>query len=168
MPVTPVDATPPPAAVETVVVTAARLPPAPGDAAFSIVQLTPEQLQAQPRLDMALGQVPGVGLFRRTSSAAENPTTQGISIRQIGPSAASRALVTLDGVPQNDPFGGWVIWTQLPPEALRNSEPFWPRLCTAATAPRSSLSEPPDASRLTAPGRDSSSRAITPVRAPEP
>ena len=122
MPVTPVDATPPPAAVETVVVTAARLPPAPGDAAFSIVQLTPEQLQAQPRLDMALGQVPGVGLFRRTSSAAENPTTQGISIRQIGPSAASRALVTLDGVPQNDPFGGWVIWTQLPPEALEGAQ----------------------------------------------
>ena len=122
MPVTPVDTTPPPAAVETVVVTAARLPPAPGDAAFSIVQLTPQQLQAENRLDLALGQVPGVGLFRRTSSAAENPTTQGISIRQIGPSAASRALVTLDGVPQNDPFGGWVIWTQLPPEALEGAQ----------------------------------------------
>jgi outer membrane receptor protein involved in Fe transport len=26
--------------------------------------------------------------------------------------------VTLDGVPQNDPFGGWVIWTALPPEGL--------------------------------------------------
>ncbi|HEX4097093.1 MAG TPA: TonB-dependent receptor plug domain-containing protein, partial [Caulobacteraceae bacterium] len=123
MPITPADAAPPPsAAVQTVVVTAARLPPSPGDAAFSIIQLTPAQLQAQPRLDESLGEVPGVALFRRTSSAAENPTTQGISIRQIGPSAASRALVTLDGVPQNDPFGGWVIWTQLPPESLEGAQ----------------------------------------------
>jgi outer membrane receptor protein involved in Fe transport len=125
LPVTPVDTAPPPAppaAVESIIVTAARLPPPPGDAAFSIIQLTPQQLQSEPRLDVALGQVPGVGLFRRTSSAAENPTTQGISLRQIGPSAASRALVTLDGVPQNDPFGGWVIWTQLPPESLEGAQ----------------------------------------------
>ena len=79
MPVTPVDATPPPAAVQTVIVTAARLPPAPGDAAFSIIRLTPQQLQAEPRLDLALQQIPGISLFRRTSSAAENPTTQGVT-----------------------------------------------------------------------------------------
>jgi outer membrane receptor protein involved in Fe transport len=91
-----------------------------GDAAFSIVRLDPVQLQDRVRLDQALSDVPGVALFRRTSSAAENPTTQGISIRNIGPSAASRALVTLDGVPQNDPFGGWVIWTSLPPESIEN------------------------------------------------
>jgi hypothetical protein len=36
----------------------------------------------------------------------------------VAPSGAGRALVTLDGVPQNDPFGGWVIWSQLPPESL--------------------------------------------------
>jgi outer membrane receptor protein involved in Fe transport len=30
--------------------------------------------------------------------------------------------VTLDGVPQNDPFGGWVIWTQLPPESLEGAQ----------------------------------------------
>ena len=121
MPATPVDATPPPAAVQTVVITAARLPPGPGDAAFSIIQLTPQQLQGEPRLDLSLEQVPGVSLFRRTSSAAENPTTQGISLRSIGPSAAGRALVTLDGVPQNDPFGGWVIWTSLPSESLEGA-----------------------------------------------
>ena len=121
MPATPVDATPPPAAIQTVIVTAARLPPAPGDAAFSIIRLTPEQLQQEPRLDQSLEQIPGVSLFRRTSSAAENPTTQGISLRSIGPSAAGRALVTLDGVPQNDPFGGWVIWTSLPSESLEGA-----------------------------------------------
>ena len=118
---TPVDATPPPAAVQAVVVTAARLPPAPGDAAFSIIRLTPQQLQALPRLDLAIQQVPGISLFRRTSSAAENPTTQGVTLRSIAPSGAGRALVTLDGVPQNDPFGGWVIWTSLPSESLEGA-----------------------------------------------
>ena len=121
MPVTPVDAAPPPAAVETIVVTAARLPPAPGDAAFSIIHMDPQQLQQLPRLDQAIGQVPGVSLFRRTSSAASNASTQGVSLRSIGPSGAGRALVTLDGVPQNDPFGGWVIWSSLPSESLEGA-----------------------------------------------
>ena len=115
MPTTP--AIQPPASAE-LVVTAARLPPAVGDAAFSIIHLAPAELNDRIRLDQALSDVPGVSLFRRTSSAAENPTTQGVSLRAIGPSASSRALVTLDGVPQNDPFGGWVIWTSLPTEAI--------------------------------------------------
>jgi outer membrane receptor protein involved in Fe transport len=122
LPETPVDAAPPPAAVQTVVVTAARLPPPPGDAAFSIIHMTPQQLQQLPRLDQSLGQVPGVSLFRRTSSAASNATTQGISLRSIAPTGAGRALVTLDGVPQNDPFGNWVIWTSLPSEALEGAD----------------------------------------------
>ena len=75
-------------------------------------------VRLSPRLDEALGSVPGFSLFRRTSSLGANPTTQGVSLRGIAGSGASRALVTLDGVPQNDPFGGWVIWTGLPPEAI--------------------------------------------------
>ncbi|QUD90627.1 TonB-dependent receptor [Phenylobacterium montanum] len=94
------------------------MPPRLSDAAFSVIQLTPKDLATAPRLDTALEQVPGVSLFRRTSSLAANPTTQGVSTRAIAGSGASRALVTLDGVPQNDPFGGWVIWTSLPPENL--------------------------------------------------
>ena len=108
----------PPTTVDAVVVTAARLPPSPGDAAFSIVRIDASELAAEPRLAEALKTVPGVSLFRRTSSAAANPTTQGLSLRSIAPSGAGRALVTLDGVPQNDPFGGWVIWSRLPSEAI--------------------------------------------------
>ena len=104
--------------VEMVTVRAARLPPALGDKAFSIIWLDRQDLQDQPRLDDALEQVPGVSLFRRSSSLGGNPTTQGMSLRAIAPSGSSRALVTLDGVPQNDPFGGWVIWTALPSEDI--------------------------------------------------
>jgi outer membrane receptor protein involved in Fe transport len=108
----------PPAAVQELVVRGARLPPQAGDPAFSIVQLDAEDLARSPRLDEVLSQAPGVSLFRRTSSLAANPTTQGLSLRAIAPSGAGRALVTLDGVPQNDPFGGWVIWTALPSESI--------------------------------------------------
>src|SRR5579872_323081 len=109
---------PPPAVVE---VRAARLPPAAGDAAFSIVRIDRATMAASARLDEALSAAPGVSLFRRTSSLGANPTTQGVSLRGIAGSGASRALVTLDGVPQNDPFGGWVIWSGLPPETIASA-----------------------------------------------
>lgn len=114
------DLPPPPAALPDVVVTAARLPPAAGEAAFSVIRLDEEALSRATRLDEALATVPAVSLFRRTSSLAANPTTQGISLRAIAPSGAGRTLVTLDGVPMNDPFGGWVIWSQLAPESLES------------------------------------------------
>ncbi len=110
-----------PPAVETVVVSAARLPTSPADAAFSIVNIDPEALKTLPRVDDVIKTSPGASLFRRGSSAGANPTTQGVSLRSIAPSGAGRALVTLDGVPQNDPFGNWVIWTSLTPEALQGA-----------------------------------------------
>jgi outer membrane receptor protein involved in Fe transport len=107
-----------PPAVDAVVIHAARLPVSPADAAFAVVQISPQDLASTPRLDQVLETSPGASLFRPGSSAGANPTTQGISLRSIAPSAAGRALVTLDGVPQNDPFGGWVIWSSLPTESL--------------------------------------------------
>ena len=108
--------------VAAVVVRAARLPPAPGDPAFSVIRLDAAALQKEPRLDRALEQVPGLSLFRRSDSLSANPTAQGASLRAIGPSGAGRALVTLDGVPINDPFGGWVIWSAIAPETLSGAQ----------------------------------------------
>ncbi|MGV8929718.1 MAG: TonB-dependent receptor [Brevundimonas sp.] len=108
----------PPPELPEIIVTAARLPPAAGEAAFSVIRLNEADLRAEQRLDEALAAVPAVSLFRRTSSLSANPTTQGISLRAIAPSGAGRTLVTLDGVPLNDPFGGWVIWSQVPTESL--------------------------------------------------
>ncbi|MBW8302416.1 MAG: Plug domain-containing protein, partial [Brevundimonas sp.] len=105
---------PPPPDLPEVVVTGARLPPATGEAAFAVIRLDDRDLRDQQRLDEALATIPAASLFRRTSSLAANPTTQGISLRAIAPSGAGRTLVTLDGVPLNDPFGGWVIWSQVP------------------------------------------------------
>ena len=108
----------PPPQVEIVVVHPPRLAPLGGEAVFAGRRLDIATLRAAVRLDDALKQDPAAGLFRRTGSDAANPTIQGLSLRGFAPSGAGRALVTLDGVPMNDPFGGWVIWSALPPESL--------------------------------------------------
>ncbi len=86
--------------------------------------MTRDQIIQAPalRTDDVLGQLPGVGLFRRTSSRVAHPTTQGISVRNIGPNAAGRTLVLLDGIPLNDPFGGWVAWSRVPRAQLDRIE----------------------------------------------
>jgi outer membrane receptor protein involved in Fe transport len=104
-----------------VIVHAARLPDAAGDAAYSMKVLEAQALQVGRGLDEALLASPSFSLYRRTSSLGANPTTQGVSLRAIAGSGASRALVTLDGAPQNDPFGGWVIWTSLPAIAVADA-----------------------------------------------
>ncbi len=78
--------------------------------------LTADDLASFPAvaLDDALRADPAFSLFRRTSSLSSNPTSQGVSLRGIGPSGASRSLVLLDSVPLNDPFGGWVQWSEVP------------------------------------------------------
>jgi len=122
MPATPPPALDAPAPVAEVVVLAARAPASPDLAAYALVKLDAGKLEASDRIDAALTSVPGVSLFRRTSSLGANPTTQGVSVRAIAGTGAGRALVTLDGVPQNDPFGGWVIWSALPTGAIGQAE----------------------------------------------
>ncbi len=110
--------------LEPVVVTAARAPEAPGQVPFSLTVLAGDTLRTAPAatLDDALRAVPGFSLFRRSDSLTANPTTQGVSLRGLGPSGASRSLVLLDGVPLNDPFGGWVTWSMVPRESLVGAE----------------------------------------------
>ena len=73
-------------------------------------------------LDDALKMVPAFTLFRRTSSRVSNPTAQGVTLRGLGGTGASRSLVLADGVPLNDAFGGWVYWDKLPQVAIDRVE----------------------------------------------
>jgi outer membrane receptor protein involved in Fe transport len=73
-------------------------------------------------LDDRLRRVPGFSLFRRAGSRTANPTTQGVSLRGVGASGASRAIALKDGVPLNDPFGSWVFWGRVPAESISEVE----------------------------------------------
>lgn len=109
---------------DEVTVTAERTATRVGDTAASVVVLSRRDLDetAAVTLDAALKQVPGFQLFRRTDSRAANPTAQGASLRGVAPSGASRAVVLADGVPLNDPFGGWVYWGRVPEAAIERVE----------------------------------------------
>lgn len=110
--------------IERVVVTAYRSPLDTLDSPASTRVLEQQQLReaATPALDGKLRQVPGVELFRRSSSLVANPTSQGISLRGLGSTAASRTLVVSDDVPLNDPYGGWIHWEELPALAVQSVE----------------------------------------------
>jgi iron complex outermembrane recepter protein len=105
-------------------VTVTRTEQRAGDAPADVTVLTRQDIDRSPSqtLDDLLRQVPGFSLFRRTSSLVGHPTTQGVSLRGIGPSGTSRALVLLDGVPINDPFGGWVYWDRIPLQGVEQVE----------------------------------------------
>lgn len=75
--------------------------------------------EAAPRtIDEALMSEPSFSLYRRQTAIFGNPSTAGVSLRNTGATAASRTLVLLDGIPQNDPFGGWIYWARYDAAAL--------------------------------------------------
>lgn len=95
-----------------IVVTGRGLDTSPGDRVVDVVTIDRERItaNASSRLESVLADVAGLQQFRRSDSRSANPTSQGISLRGIGGNASSRALLILDGVPQADPFGGWVAF----------------------------------------------------------
>jgi outer membrane receptor protein involved in Fe transport len=111
---------------ERIVVSATRSEMKLSETPGSAVLLSTEDVAANPglTLDDMLRQVPGFSLFRRSTSRVSNPTTQGISLRGLGASGPSRALVLEDGVPLVDPFGGWVYWDRVPRAELASVEVF--------------------------------------------
>ena len=114
----------PAALTEQVTVSATRTATRLGETAASVVVLTTKEINttASLTLDDTLRQVPGFQLFRRSGSRTANPTSQGVSLRGTGASGASRAVVLSDGVPLNDPFGGWVYWGRVPRASIDRVE----------------------------------------------
>lgn len=109
---------------EQVTVTAGRRELRGADTPAAASTLTAADLLsgAAMEADDALRYTPGFTLFRRTSSRTANPTTQGVTLRGLSASGASRTLVLADGVPLNDPFGGWVYWGRVPQAAIERIE----------------------------------------------
>jgi len=109
---------------EQITVTATRTERKLADVPVHVSVLTEDDLKRSPALtlDDALRQLPSFSLFRRTSSLVAHPTTEGVSLRGVGASGASRTLVLLDGVPHNDAFGNWVYWSKIPKSEIERIE----------------------------------------------
>jgi outer membrane receptor protein involved in Fe transport len=109
-------AIPPPA----IVITGQPLPEAKSDRIYKVEHIDRRQIEQAPshELDQLLKAIPGIQLFRRSDAHSGHPTSQGVTLRALGGNASSRALLILDGVPQSDPFGGWVNWPAYDPSDL--------------------------------------------------
>ncbi len=114
----------PATATEEVTVTAYRAPLGELQSPVTTRLLSSQALSttAAITMDDRVRQLPGVEMFRRSSSLVANPTSQGISVRGLGSTSASRTLVTQDDVPLNDPIGGWIHWQEQPELAIHSVE----------------------------------------------
>jgi len=114
----------PAAAGEQVTVTAYRTPLGELESPVTtrVLNETALNTAAAITMDGKVRQLPGVELFRRSSSLVANPSSQGVSLRGLGSTAASRTLLTEDDVPLNDPFAGWIHWQEQPELAVQSVE----------------------------------------------
>lgn len=98
------------------VVTGTRTPRHLDDAPVQTRVIPRAELNQSPTAftDELLRAVPSVQTFRRSSSLTADPTSQGLSLRGLGPSGVSRAALLLDGIPVNDGFGAWAYWRAFP------------------------------------------------------
>jgi outer membrane receptor protein involved in Fe transport len=104
------------------------LPPA----ALTVTVLGREEIQTGGPLTLAgpLSRIPGSSRLGGFLGLVADPPTQWVTVRAAGPGGVSRALVLLDGIPVNDPFGGWLAWARLPirsverVEAVRGASPL--------------------------------------------
>ena len=133
-----------PPAPPAIVVTGKALPEPRAERVYATERITSRQIEqaASRELDQLLKDVPGVQLFRRSDSRSGHPTSQGVTLRALGGNASSRALLVLDGVPQADPFGGWVNWPAYDP--LLRPTFAW---CAGAVASRTGRARSPARSR---------------------
>jgi len=110
--------------LDPMTVSATRAPEPASQVPFTVQVIPGEAFSSGAYLtvDDALRGAADFSLFRRNDSLTANPTSQGVSLRGLGPSGASRSLVLLDGVPLNDPFGGWVPWSLLSAGSISHAE----------------------------------------------
>src|SRR5690606_23612989 len=101
-----------------------RMPRPVRDVPATVTVLERDELDRSPQqlADELVRTLPSVGTFRRSSSLIADPTSQGVNLRGVGPSAVSRGLVLRDNVPVNDPFGGWIYWRAISPLSIERVE----------------------------------------------
>jgi vitamin B12 transporter len=100
---------------EAIVITGRGLPDEPPGQHRIVKQRDDLDRSASGRMEDVIRSVAGLTSFRRSDARSSHPTAQGLTARGLGGNAASRFAVEVDGVPQADPFGGWINFVALDP-----------------------------------------------------
>lgn len=105
---------------QTIVVTGQGLQRTAEDSIYGVQVIGRDRFDsaASGRLEDVLASAAGFQQFRRSDSRSANPSAQGVTFRGLGGNASSRTLILLDGVPQADPFFGYIPFAGIAPERL--------------------------------------------------
>lgn len=105
---------------QTIVVTGQGLERTAEDDIYGVQVIARDRIAgaASGRLEDVLASAAGFQQFRRSDSRSANPSAQGVTFRGFGGNASSRTLILLDGVPQADPFFGYIPFSGIAPERL--------------------------------------------------
>lgn len=111
-------------ALGELIVSALRSETQVGEVPVNVTTVTREELRlsAAQTLQDVLQEVPGLNFRFPFQAGVAHPSWQAVTMRGMGGTAASRTLVLVDGVPLNDPYFGWVRWSQVPVEAIERIE----------------------------------------------
>lgn len=111
-------------ALGELIVSALRAPTSVGEVPVNVTTVTREELRlsAAQTLQDVLQEVPGLNFRFPFQAGVAHPSWQAVTLRGLGGTAASRTLVLVDGVPLNDPYFGWVRWSQIPVEVIERIE----------------------------------------------
>jgi len=106
------------------IVSATRTESTVGETPVNVTVVTREQLRlsAAQTIQDVLQEVPGLNFRLQVPAGVAHPSWQAVTLRGLGGTAASRTLVLVDGVPLNDPYFGWVRWSQIPVEVIERVE----------------------------------------------
>ena len=106
------------------IVSALRSPTSVREVPVNVTTVTREELRlsAAQTLQDVLQEVPGLNFRFPFQAGVAHPSWQAVTLRGLGGTAASRTLVLVDGVPLNDPYFGWVRWSQVPVEVIERIE----------------------------------------------
>jgi len=105
------------------VMTPLREPQHPAKVAFSAHVVDGKEIKTGPSgsVACALTALPELGLSGRVDVLGSLPKVDFTSLRGVGAGGAG-VRILLDGVPFNDPFGGWVPWAEVPREGIARAE----------------------------------------------
>jgi iron complex outermembrane recepter protein len=144
---------------ERIIVTATRTDRAVADIPLHAMVLDGQEVETAPEygvMDM-LRRLPSINLQGDDSLLTSSPIDGGIAFRGLGGTARGRGLVLVDGMPVNDPFGTYVIWTRVPRdtidrvEVLPGGTGIWGNLSLSGVV--SMITHGPKADRFGAKGR---------------
>jgi iron complex outermembrane recepter protein len=102
--------------LEELVVSSTRSVQPGHDLPTPVTVIGPEAIATSPGATTLgiLGRIPGFTLRDFSHPQLVRQVRSAPSFRGLGGTSASRTLLLLDGVPANDPFTSWVLWSRVP------------------------------------------------------